>query len=96
MISSLLVNNFKADDDIATNDLLQFIDHNRHFGFKEAFVEPNVAYRFQGNFYGLLRELNIDLHLYLPTLYVNGFTNPVDFKGSEKSIKIATYPTMPT
>lgn len=52
-------------------------------------VEPGIAYRYQGDFYGLLDYLNISSSLYLPTLYLNGLQSPYDYDGVETSIKIA-------
>lgn len=52
-------------------------------------VTPGIAYKYQGHFYGLLKHLNVDPSLYLPSLYLNGLTSPYDYDGKQISIKIA-------
>ena len=51
-------------------------------------ITPNAAYMYQGNFYGLLRALNIspDYHAFIA--YVNNVRSPHDFDGKTYAIRI--------
>jgi hypothetical protein len=54
-----------------------------------------MAYRYQGNLFGLFREMNIDQSLYLYTMYINGLTSPVEFDGTKYVFDIAIKPPIP-
>lgn len=57
--------------------------------YSREIISPEVAFKYQGDFYGLLSHLNVPPHLMLPTLYLNGLTSPYDFDGKELELLIA-------
>lgn len=57
--------------------------------FSREIIEPGVAYKYQGDFYGLLSHLNVQSHLLLPSLYLNGLASPYDYDGRTTEILIA-------
>jgi len=61
---------------------------NKTKGFQVFTVEDIVAYRYQGNLYGLFKEINIPPYLYEYTAYINGYTDPVDYDGTKTTFKI--------
>ena len=96
MLETLQVNDFSFDSSTEINDNLQYIDFIKaNYEFKEIAVDPSVAYRFQGNLFGLFRFLNIAPNLFMYSMYINGFTNPVEFRGDKYSFKIAIKPPIP-
>lgn len=96
MLETFQVNDYSFDSVTELNDNLQYIDFIKaNYEFKEVAVDPGVAYRFQGNLFGLFRYLNIAPNLFLYTMYLNGFTNPVEFNGEVYNFKIAIKPPIP-
>jgi hypothetical protein len=43
-------------------------------------IDPDKAYRYEYNFYGLLRELSVPKHLLWIVMRVNGLTDPSEFQ----------------
>jgi hypothetical protein len=43
-------------------------------------IDAGTAYKFEADFYGLLVQLNVPLHLHWVVLRVNNMTNPSEFK----------------
>jgi len=43
-------------------------------------IDADKAYRYEYNFYGLLREMNVVKHLYWIVMRVNGLTDPMEFQ----------------
>lgn len=79
------------------NDNLQYIDYiNRNYVFNTQTVDPAMAYRYKGNFFGLLKEFNVNPNVFLYTLYINGYTNPRQFAGDKYTFLIAIKPAIPT
>lgn len=96
LISQYLANDFNFNSYNELNDNLLFIDYiNRKYSYKDITISPDLAYRFQGNFYGLLNKLDINRDLYLFTLYLNGYNSPVDYDGKRLTLKIPTSPNLP-
>lgn len=96
MLESFQVSDYSFDSITELNDNLQYLDFIKaNYEFKEIAVDPGVAYRFQGNLFGLFRQLNIEPNLFLYTMYLNGITNPVEFNGQVYSFKIAIKPPIP-
>ena len=96
MLETFQVNNYSFDSLTEINDNLQYIDYIKaNYEFKEIAVDPGVAYRFQGNLFGLFRYLNIAANLFMYTMYINGFSNPVEFRGDIYNFKIAIRPPIP-
>jgi hypothetical protein len=50
-------------------------------------VEPSVAYRYKGDFFGLMEHYKISTVLFWPALRCNGFTSPEEYD-EELSVKI--------
>ncbi len=97
MLEAYMVETVSSEDDIETNHALQYVDYlSRHNTYEVVVVEPGMAYKYQGNFYGLLKELGrVPVNAYLYALYINGLTNPNNFDGEAKSIKIPLIPPIP-
>lgn len=96
LISQYLTNDFKFNSYTEMNDTLLYIDYmSRKKGYSEVAVEPHLAYKYQGDFYGLLNKLNVSKNLYLYTLYLNGYTDPNDFDGNRYLIKVPNEPNIP-
>jgi hypothetical protein len=57
-------------------------------GFQVVNVEDIIAYRYQGNLYGLFKEINIPASMYEYTAYINGYVDPVDYDGTQTMFKI--------
>ena len=98
MLNSLMVNEYSFNSITEINDNLQYLDYiNSNYEFKEVNINPDMCYKFQGDFFGLLKELNIEPHLYMYTMYLNGYNNPVDFTGENlPTIKLAIKPPIPS
>jgi hypothetical protein len=63
-------------------------DHIKRNGPELRELEPSIAYRYQGNFFGLLKFLDIpDWQKYL-TLHLNGLFDPSDFTGDDNLIQL--------
>lgn len=43
-------------------------------------IDPDKAYRYEYNFYGLLREMSVPKHLHWIVMRVNGLTDPAEFQ----------------
>lgn len=98
MLENFQVNDYKFKDYLTMNDNLLYLDYiNNNYDFTEINISPDIAYRYQGNFFGLLRELSaVETSLYLYTLYLNDLVNPTDFDGKNKlTIKIPIRPQIP-
>jgi hypothetical protein len=96
LISQYLTNDFNFNDYNELNDNLLYIDYIKNkYKYNEINIQPDLAYRFQGNFYGLLNKLNVNRDLYLFTLYVNGYNSPNDYDGKKIILKIPKYPNLP-
>ena len=65
------------------------------YTFKEVMVDPIVSYRYQGNLYGLFKEMMIDPDLYLLAMYINCYNNPLNFEGKKIRFQIPHRPPIP-
>lgn len=90
MLKNLANVDFKGGNPSETNDLLLYTDYLSQIkDHEETIIDPSMAFKFQGNFYGLLRELRVPGTYFIATLYLNNLTNPLDYKGKAGGIKIA-------
>ncbi len=97
MLEQYQVNDYSFNTYQELNDNLLYLDYiNKSYEFNLVTVSPDVAYRYQGNLFGLLRELNVSPNLFVYTMYLNGYNNPVDFKGDKYSLKLAIKPNIPS
>lgn len=97
MLEQFQVNNYSAVDYLKLNDNLLYLDFiNNNYEFNQVGISPDVAYRYQGNFIGLLRETKIvDPHLYMYTMYINDIKHPGDYDGKMLVIKVPIKPPIP-
>lgn len=96
MLEQFMTNEYRFDSLTEINDNLQYLDYiNNNYEFKQAVVPPVTAYKYQGNFLGLLNEMGVDPSLYLYTMYLNGYQNPVDFEGDRVQFTIPIKPPIP-
>lgn len=75
------------------DEYIKFIEDNIRFfnnptDLKLIPVEPAKAYKYEGDFYGLLSHLNIPLHHHYLMMRLNGYDSPTEYKGDTKSIVI--------
>lgn len=82
---------FSFVDNIDVFERLLFLDSIRNEDRKsrDEMVEPALAWKHQGDFYGLLQELQIEERFWVPSLYLSGYTSPVQYDGERLSIRIA-------
>lgn len=96
MLESMQTNNYKSKDYQSMNDKLLYLDYIDYtYEFKEILVDPSVAYRHQGNFIGLMKDLGIANELYLFMMYINGINNPVEYDGILNRLKVPINPPVP-
>jgi hypothetical protein len=95
MLENLQVNSYDFENYTELNDNLLYLDYIKHnYKFEEITIQPILRHRYQGNFFGLLREINnVSPSLYLYTLYINNLTSPTDYnENSSLVIKIPIKP----
>lgn len=96
MLETYQTNDFSFDSIQQLNDNLQYIDYIDHnYEYKTVNVDPDVAFRYQGNLFGLFKELNIQPHLYVYTMYLNKYNNPVEYDGTKITFVLAIKPPIP-
>lgn len=96
MLKSYQVNNYNFESISQLNDNLQYLDYlKKNIEFKTISINNALAYRYQGNLFGLLKELGISSDLFLYTMYINDFSNPVEFDGNKYILKIPIKPPIP-
>lgn len=96
MLETLQTNNYRINTITELNDNLLYLDYiDSTYEFKQVMVDPSVAYRHQGNFVGLLKDLGVDIGLYHFTMYLNGINNPVDYDGKLRLLKLPIKPPIP-
>lgn len=88
-------NNYRFKDYRYLNDRLQFIDYvDNKYQYETVNVLPIEAYRYQGNLFGLFKTINIDPGLYIYTMYINGYTNPLNYDGKKFIFKVPKSPNI--
>lgn len=97
MLEQFQVNDYSFTTYQELNDNLLYLDYiNRTYSYEIITINPAQAYRFQGNLFGLLREINVSPVLFVYTMYLNGYTNPVEFKGDKYTLTVAIRPLIPS
>lgn len=51
-------------------------------------IPPQLGYKYEGDFYGALTELNIPRYLHWTTMRVNGLYSPSDFDGEARVVMV--------
>ena len=97
MLDQFQVNNYNALNYLKLNDNLLYLDFiNNNYEFNQVGISPDMAYRYQGNFIGLLRETGIvEPHLYMYTMYLNKINHPTDFDGKLLVLTVPIKPPIP-
>jgi len=91
-----MVNDYSFESYSEMNDYLQFIDYvNKNYEYDEKTITPDSGYKYQGNLFGLFRDMRITPNLFVFTMYLNGFTNPTEYDGVKLNFKIAVKPPIP-
>jgi len=54
-------------------------------------IEPAIAYKYQGDFYGLLDHLSIPKQYHRSVMVVNGLTNSTDYDGEKTVVIVPDY-----
>lgn len=90
-IDDLMFNN-QIDDIYYSKDFITLIESNlqllRTTNIRIQTITDQQAYKFEGDFYGLLLELNIPRHLHFVVLRVNNYRNSSDYMGDLQNIII--------
>lgn len=95
MLEIFMKNNYRMKNYKYLNDRLQFIDYiDNKYEYQTTSVLPLDAYRFQGNLFGLFKTMNIEPKLYLYTMYINGYTNPINYDGKKYIFKVPKDPNL--
>lgn len=96
MLEQLQVNDHKFNDYVNLNDNLIYLDYiNIVYNFNDVATTPDLALRYRGNLFGLFKELGISSNLYVYTMYINGYTSPLDFDGTKFEFKLPIKPPIP-
>lgn len=78
------------------NDRLQYLDMRTRKSkdkFKVRIVQPDIAYKYQGNLYGLMIHLGVPPSLMCYTMYANKYTSPHQYDGKKLDILVPdTFP----
>lgn len=73
---------------------IDFVD--LFYEYEEVLISKMDAYRFQGNLYGLLRQLNVSRDMMLYTMHINGYNHPANYEGIKTVFKIPVPPPINT
>lgn len=96
MLEDLQVNDYQFDSLTQMNDNLQYLDYiNHNYQFQDTTVDPHLSYKYQGNLFGLFREMGIQPHLFVYTMYLNNYSDPREFDGIKTTFKLAIKPPIP-
>lgn len=96
MLKALQVNDYQSKSYEQLNDNLLYLDYiDLNYEFKEILIEPVIAYRHQGDFIGLLRDIGVTTDLFMFTMYINNINNPVEYDGKRNLLKIPIKPPIP-
>ena len=88
MLSMYMNNDLKIDNYDTFNDELLYVDRlDLKTKFNVTLIEPHMALKYEGNFYGLLKEIGTPISLYLQALYINRLTHPTDYRSSMLVVK---------
>lgn len=97
MLENYQVNDYSFESIQQINDNLIYIDYiDAKYDFKETPITDDLIHRYQGDFFGLLKKLNIETNLYLYSLYINGLTTPYEFISlPNNTLRIPIKPPIP-
>lgn len=91
-VSTLNVAINNAYYDIGLMDHLeQHLGYIKDQGLTLVTIKETVAYKHEGNFYGILHELNIPANLHYITMRINDLLNSGDYDGYDTTIKLPEY-----
>lgn len=76
-------------------EFIKFIEDNISYfkkpeDLKLVTFEPSIAYKFEGDFYGLLHHLGYPRHLHYLIMRINSLESPLDYDGINTSIMVYT------
>lgn len=97
MLEQFMQNDYRVEDYPRFNDALLYLDatvNEQNIEYRG--FEPAIGYKYQGNFFGLLKELEVPSNLFLYCLYVNGYTHPNQYQGNSFSVKVPSKPNIPS
>lgn len=88
MLQQYMTNNLQIKDFHRFNDELLYLDRlDLRHNFETIIVDADVAYKHEGNFYGLLKDLGVQSKHYLYALYLNKLNHPSDYRPSLRVLK---------
>lgn len=100
-VSTLLDNTFDDSEynsesfKTVIEDHLSILSHPKRITEVKS-VSPVDANRFEYDFFGLLRILNVPVQYHWVVMRVNGMSSPVDFRKTMLSVKIPNYDLIQT
>ena len=96
MLDNYMTNNYSFPSYTYLNDNLLYLDYiEATYSFNYVTATPDQAFRYQGNLFGLFKELGIPPSLYVYTMFMNGYFNPMDYDGIKYTFKLAIQPPIP-
>ncbi|EKD89746.1 MAG: hypothetical protein ACD_33C00002G0038 [uncultured bacterium] len=87
MLKDYIVNDSSINNYQQLNDTMLYMDY-LNAEYTNIIAKPDDAYRYQGNLFALFNELNISSKLHVFTMHINGYTNPVQYKGDKLIFKV--------
>lgn len=89
MLEQFMTNGYEIPDYKYLNDRLLYIDYiDKNYNYQQVSVLPVEAYRYQGNLFGLFRQIGIPSSLYIYAMYLNGYNNPNNYDGVKNTFKV--------
>lgn len=97
MLDTFMTNSYSFDSYTTMNDNLLYLDYLDE-NYERSYINttPDMAYKYQGNLFGLFSEMKIKPELYIYTMYINGYRSPNEFKGDKVSFIRPIKPPIPT
>lgn len=96
MLKQFMTNGYKLPDFTYLNDRLLYIDYvDKNYEYTKVVILPIDSYRYQGNLFGVFKKLGISPSLYTYAMYLNGYTNPMNFEGKKTQFKVPVKPPIP-
>ena len=96
MLEQHITSDYRLGSFTEWNERLIYMDYvDKNYQYKEIATTPIEAYRYQGNLFGLFKLLGVHQSLYFYSMYINGYTNPLNYEGKKLVFKIPVLPPIP-
>lgn len=96
MLEQFMNSVYGAPGYVYLNDRLLYIDHvDKNYRYQQVSILPIDAYRYQGNLFGLFKHMGVSPSLHVYAMYLNGYTNPLNYDGAVHTFKIPVHAPIP-